>query len=318
MTPPAPAEQVLELLAGGTTTVKTAELTRWPRQQILKLIGAQKGWLLDPARDVVTMPGSRTVKVPPRPTRPESAPPPARPGIVVPVAEIEPSPRNIRESLGDLDELAASMRRHGVLQSLTVRPHPTRPHGYQLIAGHRRLAAAQMAGLTQVPVIVRGAGGVDTAIEQMLIENCHRQDLTPMEKATAFGQLRDLGHTQSQIAARTGFKQATVSYYLTLLDLDDASQERVRAGQLSAAEAVEGVRRVRAEARKKAGGRHPGAAWEPDHFTDAHPLAARARKMCDGRGHAMRRRIGRQACGQCWESVIRIDERKVIEAEERM
>lgn len=318
-TPAAPPERVLQLLAAGTTTVRTAELTHWPRQRILKLISTQKGWLVDPERDVVTMPGKRRGPTPTgnqRATRP--TPPPAQAGITVHVSEIEPSPRNIRKKLGDLTELADSIRQHGILQPLVVEPHPTRPRGYRLLAGHRRLAAAQVAGLGQVPVIVRAAAGVDTAIEVMLIENCHRQDLTPMEKAIAFGQLRDLGHRQQQIADRTGFAVSTVSYYLTLLELDDASQDKVRAGELSAADAVQGVRRVRAQARKSSGGHregHHNKSWEPDHFSESHPLAGRARRLCDRRGHPMRRRYG-GACGECWESVIRLDEREVIEAEE--
>lgn len=138
-----------------------------------------------------------------------------------------------------------------------------------------------------------------------------------MERAEALGALVNRGYTQDQIARRTGKSVSWVNYYLSLLDLDTGSQEKVRAGELAVTHAIDGVRRARKAARKKRGST-ADFTWEPDHLADGHPLAKRARTMCDTREHGMRRRLGGIACGQCWETVIRIDERKVIEAEERM
>ena len=148
----------------------------------------------------------------------------------------------------------------------------------------------------------------------MLVENLQRADLNPMDKAEAMGALRKKGYTATRIAERVGLSMSTVSYYLSLLELDLKSQEAIRSGALSAADGVGAVRRVRKRDRAKAGQPARGAVWEPDHFTSQHPLARKARAMCDAREHSMRRRVGKLACGECWETVIRADERKVAEA----
>lgn len=105
--------------------------------------------------------------------------------------------------------------------------------------------------------------------------------------------------------------------YLSLLDLDAATQEMVRDGRLPVAEAVKAIRRERARERQRTGGKPHGVklTWEPDHFTGSHPLARSARAACEARGHNNRRRLGKSgACGQCWETVIRADERQVADA----
>jgi ParB family transcriptional regulator, chromosome partitioning protein len=325
---PAHRDQVLQLLTEGTTATRTAELTSWPRSSVVALINRQRGWLLDAQRDVVINFAGKSappaaaapapVKTTPTPKRkpaPRSGSEPATRITDLPVDDIALNPNNIRGELGDLTDLAASIRRHGILQPVVVRLNPGSPHPWQLIAGHRRLAAAYLAGLDVVPAVIRTmAPSDDTAIELMLIENCHRENLTPMEKAAAFGQLRDLGHTQQVIANRTGFSLSSVNHYLLLLDLDDSSQERVRSGELKVGDAVRAVRRTRQKTRKKAGST-ADFRWEPDHLTGKHPLAKRAQRLCDGQQHTMRRRIGEVACGHCWETAIRQDERTVIAAE---
>ena len=313
--PPAPTERVLQLLAGGMTAQRVADLTGWPRGRVIALINGRKGWLLDPQLDTVYEPGRRgqaptTVEFdePARVPRAQQAADP----VSVPIDRIEPNPRNVRDGLGDLTELAASITLHGILQPLVA--YHRGGDIYQLLIGHRRHAAAQMAGLTEVPVIVRAPVDADTAIEIMLIENCHRQGLSPMEKAEAFGKLRDLGHNQPQIAQRTGFAQSTVSYFLALLDLDEASKERIRAGELTASDAVAAIRKTR-RAQRKRHGSPADYSWEPDFLSESHPLARRAKRLCEAREHTMRRRIGKTACGQCWETAIRADERTVIQAQ---
>jgi ParB family chromosome partitioning protein len=234
---------------------------------------------------------------------------------VLRVEKIHPHPANIREDLGDLSEIAASIRQHGILQPLVVTPHPEIPAIYQVLAGHRRLAAAKKAGLAAVPTIVRHGIDDDGALELMLVENCQRVDLNPVEKAEALDALRNRGYTHAQIATQTGMKTSTVSYFLALMDLAPETRDRVRSGRITVTDAVATVRRERKKDRKKRGST-ASYEWEPDIFADTHPLAKKARKMCDAREHGMRRRIGNVGCGQCWETVIRLDERIVIEAEE--
>lgn len=236
---------------------------------------------------------------------------------VLRASRIHPHPSNVRESLGDLSELAASIRQHGILQPLVVTPDPNRDGEYRLLAGHRRLAAARKAGLDGVPAIVRHGVTDDRALELMLVENCQRADLNPMEKAEAMAALRHRGYTQAQIAERTGISASTVSYYLNLIVLAPETQQQVRSGRLAAADAVQAVRTVRRKDRQaRTGTKVNNYEWEPDYLSPTHPLAKKARKMCDARDHGMRRRIGKTACGQCWETVIRLDERVVVEAEE--
>jgi ParB family chromosome partitioning protein len=231
------------------------------------------------------------------------------------VGRVHPHPRNVREQLGDLTEMTASVRAHGILQPLTVEPNPDKPGSFRIIAGHRRYQAALNAGLDMVPVSVR-QGRADVAPEElMLVENLHREGLNPMEKADAMGALRARGYTAARIARSVGLSEATVGFYLALLELAPGTQARVRAGTLPAADAVAAVRRTRKRQRARDG--RPamgGGEWEPDHFTGNHTLARKARALCDSREHTMRRRVGRLACGECWETVIRADERTVTAA----
>jgi len=232
----------------------------------------------------------------------------------LPIGRLREHPANVREDLGDLEELAASIRSHGILQPVVVQPNAAEPGTFLILAGHRRTAAARLAGLTSVPVTVRAAAG-PKAIEIMLIENCQRHDLSPVEKAEAMGKLRRRGMTQADIARAIGLSQGVVSYYLSLLDLDEDSRRLVADGHVSAADAVGAVRAARKRAR---GGRSPGRprpALQADHFSFGHPLADKARIRCELAGHEAvkygRDRVAnaKVACGACWEYVIRADER---------
>lgn len=226
------------------------------------------------------------------------------------VSRLQPHPDNVREELGDLGELAASIKAHGILQPIVVEPHPAKPGHFRIIAGHRRYEAALIAGLDMVPVTFRQPGG--TAEELMLIENLHRAELNPMDKAEALGKLREKGRTVAEISRQIGLAEPTIYSYLSLLELDAASRARVRRGELAASEAMEAIRRTRKKRRRREGKPEMGGGqWEPDHFTAQHPLARRAQALCNGREHSMRRRVGRLACGECWETVIRDDERTV-------
>jgi ParB family transcriptional regulator, chromosome partitioning protein len=232
------------------------------------------------------------------------------------ISRLREHPANIREDLGDLTELAASITAQGILQPLVVQPVADEPGAYEVIAGHRRLAAARLTRLQQIPITVRqprpgGSPPAAAAVEMMLVENCMRRDLNAVEKAEAMGALRNHGLTATQIARRTGLSDATVGYYLSLLDLDDEARNQVRDGRIPVGQAIAAVRRVRARQRASRGKPRQAPVWEPDHLDGRHPLARKAHAMCEARAHTMRRRLGKVACGECWETVIREDERLV-------
>lgn len=136
-----------------------------------------------------------------------------------------------------LDELVASVRRHGVLQPLLVRPHPAVTGRFQIIAGERRWRAAQVAGLHEVPASVRTLSDQDAAAAA-LVENLLREDLDPIEEAEGFSRMiRDFEYTQEVVATIIGKSRSHVANTLRLLTLPDGVQGLVRAGQLSAGHA---------------------------------------------------------------------------------
>ena len=156
--------------------------------------------------------------------------PPGQPSAVtssvkqVPVAAISPNPRQPRHKFDPdaLRELADSIREHGLIQPLIVIPAPDSTElasRYQLIAGERRWSAAKLAGLANVPVIVRGATPQEM-LELALVENIQRADLNVLEEANAYRQLMsDFGLTQEQVAAKVGKNRTTVANALRLLKL---------------------------------------------------------------------------------------------------
>jgi len=156
---------------------------------------------------------------------------------------IDTDGRNVRDDLGDLTELAASIRSVGVLQPITVAAKGER---FTLVYGHRRLGAALLAGLTEVPAMLRiGRDEVGTRVER-LAENLHRKALAPMEEATQYRILIRAGMSQSEIARRVGVSAATVSSRLSLLELPADAQQMVRDRRLPLAEATQLARQVRA------------------------------------------------------------------------
>lgn len=165
------------------------------------------------------------------------------PGSEVPLEKIEQNPWQPRKSF-DPDELAslsASVRTHGILQPLVVRLIGDR---YQLIAGERRLRAAQQAGLSTVPVRVVDFND-QQVLEAALIENIQRSDLNPIEKAQGFKEHLDrfeLNH--EQLAQRLGLARSTITNLINLLELAPEVQEGVRLGQLTEAHAklIKGIK----------------------------------------------------------------------------
>jgi len=129
-----------------------------------------------------------------------------------------------------LEQLVESIRERGVIQPLVVR---RKGDGYELIAGERRWRAAQLAGLFDVPVVIKDVTDAE-AFELALIENLQREDLNPLEEAAAFQQMIDTsGYTQAEVADRIGRDRTTVTNRLRLLGLPKAVKQLVLDGQLS-------------------------------------------------------------------------------------
>ena len=148
--------------------------------------------------------------------------------VMLPVSDIQGNPSNPRKDLGDLGELTESIRKNGIMQNLTVVEGilPDGRKGYTVLIGHRRLAAAKEAGLTEVPcVIAKGLSKADE-LKVMLEENMQRNDLTIAEQAQSFQLLMDLGETEESIAEKSGFSRTTVRRRLAIAKLDQSILER--------------------------------------------------------------------------------------------
>jgi ParB family chromosome partitioning protein len=151
----------------------------------------------------------------------------------VPLQTIRPNPHQPRRFFDEdgLKELSASISQIGVLQPILVRPADG---GYELIAGERRWRAAGIAGLEVIPAIVRTTDDT-SSMEQALVENLHRADLTPLEEAAAYHQLiDDFGFTHEQVAERVGKSRSAISNALRLMGLPSDIQQFVNDGRLSA------------------------------------------------------------------------------------
>ncbi len=146
---------------------------------------------------------------------------------------IDDNPHQPRENIDStaLAELTASIKVSGILQPVLLRPVANR---YQLVAGHRRTAAARAAGLTTIPAIVRSDTTEETQAEWAIIENIQRQDLNPLERAKAYKTYVERFHlTHAQAAQRLGEERTNLSNYLRLLDLQNDVQTFVATGQIS-------------------------------------------------------------------------------------
>jgi ParB family transcriptional regulator, chromosome partitioning protein len=167
--------------------------------------------------------------------------PTAAPGqsglVTVPLAELRPNPRQPRDRFDEalLAELAHSLREVGMLQHIMARPHPD--GGYEIVAGERRYRAARLAGLAEVPVVVRHTQDAQLLTEA-LVENVHRADLDAIEEALAYRQLLDdFEMTHDALATRLGRSRSAISNSLRLLALPQPVQDLVVGGSLSAGHA---------------------------------------------------------------------------------
>lgn len=148
----------------------------------------------------------------------------------LPLREIEPDPGQPRKTFDDetLAELSASIAEHGLLQPIAVRPRAS--GGYLIVAGERRWRASRMAGLTEVPVIVKDVTD-EQAMELALVENLQREDLDPVEEAVGIRELMDrCGLTQEQAARKLGKSRSALANILRLLSLPESVLELLKSG----------------------------------------------------------------------------------------
>jgi ParB family transcriptional regulator, chromosome partitioning protein len=151
----------------------------------------------------------------------------------IPISQIQPNPFQPRKTFNEasIDELARSVREHGIVQPLVVTRSGDK---YKLIAGERRFRAAQKAGLTTVPALIKEMMAEGDALQIALIENIQREDLNPIEEAMAYHQLHDdFQLTQEEISKRVGKERSTVANFLRLLKLPDPVKKLLASGQLS-------------------------------------------------------------------------------------
>lgn len=172
-----------------------------------------------------------------RPAEPEK--PAALADGKVPIEFVAPNPRNPRRHFGEaeLTDLAQSIREHGIVQPVVVRPSPLQQGRYEIIAGERRWRAAQRAGLAEIPVIVRDVSD-RTALELAIIENVQRADLNPIEEALGYEQLiEEHSYSQADLGQVIGKSRSHVANTLRLLKLPDVIRDLVVDGSLSAGHA---------------------------------------------------------------------------------
>ncbi len=151
------------------------------------------------------------------------------------VDEVRPNREQPRSTIKNdkLEELAVSIKRHGVLQPIVVAPNKGKEGGYIIIAGERRWHAAKMAGLKTIPAIVRSLND-QSRLEIALIENIQREDLTPLELAVAYSKLnREFNLTYKQIAMRVGKAATTIINIVRLLILPPAAKRALQRGRIS-------------------------------------------------------------------------------------
>lgn len=150
---------------------------------------------------------------------------------MVSTAQLVPHPDNPRRDLGDLTELAASIKEQGVKQNLTVVPDDGDPERFLIVIGHRRAAAAMAAGLDEVPAVVDPTLGRAQQLELMLVENVHRSQLTVVEEADGYQAILDEGLSRAALAKAVGVSKSTVATRLSLAGMPPPVKEKIHVGQ---------------------------------------------------------------------------------------
>lgn len=142
----------------------------------------------------------------------------------IPRSKLEPHPDNPRKDLGDLSDLAASIKRSGVLQNLTVVPSPDHPDMYRIVIGHRRHAAAGLAGVDELPCAIEDMSYADQ-VATMLAENMQRNDLTIADQVGGIQLMIDLGENAKSISTKTGMSETSVRKRITIASLPRAEMQ---------------------------------------------------------------------------------------------
>jgi len=151
------------------------------------------------------------------------------------IDRIRPNPNQPRRDFGEkeLEELAASIREKGVIQPLILRPHPAAAEQYEIVAGERRWRAAQVAGLHELPAVVRELSDTEV-LELAIIENIQREDLSPVDRARAFERLaKEFSFTHSEIGKKVGKSREYVSNTLRILMLPEAMLAALSEGKIT-------------------------------------------------------------------------------------
>ena len=162
---------------------------------------------------------------------------PVRPDRLVPIEHVSRNPNNPRRAFdkSELEELASSIRKHGIVQPVVVRTMAT--DSFEIIAGERRWRAAQLAGLVEIPVLVRDVDD-RTALEIAIVENVQRSDLNPLDEALGYEQLiAQYSYTQNDLGEVIGKSRSHVANSLRLLKLPESVRGMLASGELSAGHA---------------------------------------------------------------------------------
>lgn len=178
-------------------------------------------------------PGAKAAMV----TEPQASEPAQTSTVPIDLIDANPDQPRQRFQQSDLDELAVSIRQHGVIQPVLLRPAPTKKGRYQVVAGERRWRAAQLAGIHELPAVVRALDDKEL-LEIAIIENVQRVDLDPIEEAQGYTQLVEaFGYTQAELAEIIGKSRSHLANTMRLLSLPDQVRMLVRDGKLSAGHA---------------------------------------------------------------------------------
>lgn len=181
------------------------------------------------------------------------------------ISDIVLSGHNVREDVGNTEELADSIRNHGLLQPLVVTQEPD--GRYVLLCGHRRLAACRSIGFDPVPVVVRDVAPADR-FELMVVENVQRRNLSPLEAGRAFRRIIESTKiTRFELAKRLGVSAPFVGDRLNLLELPNEIQRRVHRGDLGLSAALDPYRKKRGPRGKKDDPRSADEKWADHHIT---------------------------------------------------
>lgn len=237
--------------------------------------------------------------------------------MTIPIDWVEPGPNARGEDVGDVTDLAESIRATG--QTTPIHVCQLDVQRFQVIEGHRRRKAILQAGFSHVDAVLRPQPNDQDRLITQLTMHTHAKPFDPIAEARAVHELYWKHKlTRDEIARRLARTPGWVRDRLALLNLDAEQQAAVASGALPLRDAM-GLVRVRRAIRDGKPVPQPSTAptrraraKADGHFTDRHPLAEAARRRCQGIGeHAERARLGGVACGQCWEHTIRADQMSV-------